>query len=183
MPNNEKLICQIFETEMWLYLDRNLSDEKMEFWRSHLRACKSCKELLAQSEELISYATESLVIEIDNVFFDEAVLKAVKSKRPGIIKLFLQKRKEMIVPIGKVVLASALVIAAVLISLLSDKPNSVKSVGKEILEWEGEKIKAEIENISYSINMLDQNDWNRQMHFIDQKIELIEKSTDKLSFN
>lgn len=183
MSNNEKMICQIFETEMWLYIDRSLSDTRMEFWRSHLRMCNTCRELLAQSEEVVSCATENLTENMEEILFEEMVSKAIKSKRLGLIRLALINKKEKIISIGKVVLASALVIIAVLVSLLSDKPGSIKSVSKEIFEWEGSVIKTEMDKIAGTINMLNQNDWDRQMQILDKKIEVIEQNTDKLSFN
>lgn len=182
MPDNEIMTCRIFETEMWLYIDRSLSDDKMEFWRSHLRSCNTCSELLTQSEEIISYAAENLITKMDESLFDDMVVKAIQSKKPGIIKPELLNKKEKIFSIAKVVFASALVIIAVLVSLISDKPNSVKSIGKEIFEWEGSSLVTEIEDISNTINMLHQNDWNKQVQRLDQEIEQIEKNSNELSF-
>ncbi len=183
MQNSNKVICEIFEMEMWLYIDKALTDEKMDFWRSHLRQCNTCKEKLGQAEELVLNASENLLVEMDNKQFDEMISVAIRKKKKNYIARLFERKKKKFIAVGKIVFASTLVIAAVLISLLSDKPNSVKSIGKEILEWEGGSIKAEIEKISNRINMIDQNDWARQMIMIDQKIKSIEKNTDKFSFN
>ncbi len=183
MQNSSKVICEIFEIEMWLYIDKTLADEKMEFWRSHLRQCNTCKERLAQAEELVLNASENLLVEVDDIQFDAMISVAIRKKRKNYIARLFERNKKKIISAGKIVFASTLVIIAVLISLLSDKPNSVKSVSKEILEWEGGSIKAEIEKISNKIYMIDQNDWERQMIMIDQKIESIEKNTDNFSFN
>lgn len=183
MQNSSKVICEIFEMEMWLYIDKALTDEKMEFWRSHLRQCNTCKERLGKVEDLVMNASENLLVEMDDKQFDEMISVAIRKKRKNYIARLFERKKKKIISVGKIVFASTLVIVAVLISLLSDKPNSVKSVSKEILEWEGGSIKAEIEKISNKIKMIDQNDWERQMIMIDKKIESIEKSTDNFSFN
>lgn len=183
MQNCSKIICEIFELEMWLYIDKALNDERMEFWRTHLRQCTACKEKISQAEELVFSASENLLFEMDDNRFDEMISVAIRKKRKNYMSGLFERKKKKIISVGKIVFASSLVVVAVLISLLSDKPNSVKSVGKEILEWEGGSIKAEIENISNKINMINQSDWDRQMFILDQKIELIEKNTDNFSFN
>lgn len=183
MQNSDKMICIIFETEMWLYIDNALTDDKMEFWRVHLRGCSKCREMLNQSEELSSPVQENELADLDDTKYDVMVSKALKHNKQSFFGSFFKSKNKNIVSIGKIVFATALVVASVLISLLSDKPNSMKSFGKEILDWEGRVVISEIEKITNRIKMINESDWNKQMIMLDEKIELIEKDTNKLSFN
>jgi hypothetical protein len=183
MQNNEKFICKIFETEMWLYIDRSLPDSKMEFWRSHLRHCNTCRELIGQSGELVSSVSENVLVTMDNVLLEKMISKAIGKGKQNPLSHFFNVKKEKIISVSKIVFASVLVIAAVLISLLSDKNNSVKSVGKELLDWEGSSVLSEIDRITDKINMISQSEWNRQLLIIDQKIESMENNNNKFSFN
>lgn len=169
--------------EMWLYIDRSLPDSKMEFWRSHLRHCNICKELMGQSVELVSGVSENALVIMDDVLFEKMISKAISKRKQNPLTPFFNVKKEKFISVSKIVFASVLVIAAVLVSLLSDKNNPVKSVGKELLDWEGSSVLSEIDRITDKINMISQSEWNRQLLIIDQKIESIENNNNKFSFN
>ncbi len=185
MSNNEKMTCKLFEHEMWLYIDRSLSDDKMEFWRRHLNQCNHCREILSSTEDVFSAASEKLVFDIDENTFDRMIEKSLKSKRYSVIPRFLENKGRQLITAGKVVFASVLVVAAILISLMSDKPNSIKTVSKELLDWEGTEIRTELNDIGSRIELIKYDNlegWNREVSGINSRLNNLETNSDPESF-
>lgn len=185
MQNNGRIICSMFENEMWLYLDRTLPDEKMEFWRSHLRQCVYCRDILKSTEEIISAASTNLLVDLDENIIDNMVKRAVKKRKFDLVSWIPKNRVRKIYAIGKIAFASILVLAAVVVSLLSDKPNTIKSVSKELLDWEGKEIRSELNNIGNRIELIrydNMEGWSRDVNAMDNRLNILEKQTDPNSF-
>ncbi|HOI29164.1 MAG TPA: hypothetical protein PLZ15_05320 [Melioribacteraceae bacterium] len=185
MSNNEKMTCKMFEHDIWLYIDRTLGDEKMEFWRRHLNQCNHCREILSSTEGLISTASEKLVFDIDDSSFDRMIGKSIKSNRYKIFPRLFGKRGRQLITVGKVVFASVLVVAAILISLMSDKPNSIKTVSRELLDWEGAEIRTELNDIGSRIELIKYDNlegWNREVNGINSRLNNLETNSDPESF-
>ncbi|MDQ7816599.1 MAG: hypothetical protein RDU14_06190 [Melioribacteraceae bacterium] len=185
MQNNVKITCTMFKHDMWLYLDRALPDEKMEFWRSHLQRCDYCRDNLKSTEEIISASSSNLLFDLDDNIFDNMVERAVRKKRFDIVRWIPQKRIREVYTIGKIAFASILVIAAVVVSLLSDKPNTIKSVSKELLDWDGKEIRSELNKIGSRIELI-RNDnmegWSREVNILDNRLNILEIQGDPDSF-
>lgn len=185
MSNNEKMTCKLFEHDMWLYIDRSLNDDKMEFWRRHIYQCNHCRETLSSTEEVISSASEILVFDIDDDSFNRIIGKSLKSKRLNVIPRLFNNKGRQLITAGKVVFASALVVAAILISLLSDKPNSIKTVSRELLDWEGTEIRSELNDIGSRIELIKYDNlegWNREVNGINSRLNNLETNSDPDSF-
>ncbi|MEW6194989.1 MAG: zf-HC2 domain-containing protein [Bacteroidota bacterium] len=188
MQSNGKTLCKIFDSEIFLYLDNTLSSERKELFREHLRNCEICSKLLKETEDLLVKANESITVDLDSDLFEKMVNKAASKNQNGLLKKLsvrMPNRKEKFIHWGKISFASAMVVIAVIISLLSDKPNTVKTVSKEILDWEGEKISIEIDEIKGRIEFIrtqNMNTWNRETDAIDKQLKRLEKESDPYSF-
>ncbi len=185
MQNSNRIICSMFENEIYLYIDKTLTSERMEFWRSHLRQCGYCRDNLKSTEEIISAASSNLLFDLDENLFDNMLEHAVRKRRIDVVRWIPQNRFREIYAIGKIALASILVIAAVVVSLLSDKPNTLKSVGKELLDWEGKEIRSELNNIGSRIQLI-RNDnlegWSRDVNTLNNQLNILEVKSDPDSF-
>ena len=53
MDDTNKKMCKEFESEMWLFLDHSLEEERKKFWQNHLVTCSDCSSLLKISLETI----------------------------------------------------------------------------------------------------------------------------------
>lgn len=188
MQSNGKTLCKIFDREIFLYIDNALPVERKELLREHLKCCDSCKKLLLETENVLSIVEEITETDLNDDVFEIMINKAVKKKQNGYwnkLILIEKNRKEKFIHFGKISFASALVIIAVVVSLLSDKPNTIKSVGKDILDWEGENISSQMDDIKKGIEFIqsqNMNTWNSETDFINRHLEKLEKESDPYSF-
>lgn len=185
MQNSSRVICSMFENEGYLYIDKTLTDERIEFWRTHLRQCDYCRENLKITEEILSDSSTKLLVDLDENVFNKMVENAVKKRKYDFAKWFHRNRIRQIYTVGKIAFASILVIAAVVVSLLSDKPNTLKSVSKELLDWEGKEIRTELNNIGSRIQLI-RNDnmegWSRDVNTLGNRLNILERQLDPDSF-
>lgn len=185
MQNSNRIICSMFENEIYLYIDRALTGERMEFWQSHLRQCDYCRDNLKSTEEVFYAASSNLLFDLDEKIFDNMINQAVKKRKFDLAGWFPQRKMKEVYTFGKIAFASILAIAAVIISLLSDKPNTIKSVSKEILDWEGKEIRSELNNIGSRIQLI-RNDnmegWSRDVNTLDNRLDILERQIDPESF-
>jgi hypothetical protein len=185
MQGNGKMICKIFEQEMWLYIDRTLPDERMDFWRNHLRGCNSCNETLSLTEDVLSTSAQSLSFDLSDELYNKMIEKAVSKKRSFLLGTLFKKEKKRLANFGKIVFASALVIFAVVFSLISDKPNRIKTVSKDILDWNGNIINEQLNDINNRLELIQSENmegWSRELNGIDKKLDNLEGPPDPLSF-
>lgn len=188
MQSNGKLLCKIFDQEIFLYIDNALPVERKELLREHLKSCENCKKLLLDTENILSISGDITSSDLSDDIFETMIKNTVQKKQNGYWNNFIlieKSRKEKFIHFGKISFASALVIIAVVVSLLSDKPNTIKSVGKDILDWEGEKISSQIDDIKKGIEFIqsqNMNTWDSETDLINRHLEKLEKESDPYSF-
>ncbi len=188
MQSNGRTLCRIFDSEIFLYLDNTLPSERKELLREHLRNCEACRRLLQETENLLEVIQENIQEDVSEDVFNKMIDKAVSEKRNRFLKAFFTRKKskkEKIIHWGKISFASVMVVVAVIVSLVSDKPNTVKTVSKDILDWEGEKISTQIDEIKGRIEFIqtqNMNTWNRETDAIDKQLKRLEKESDPYSF-
>jgi hypothetical protein len=185
MSNDEKMICQEFEREVYLYLDDDLSAERKEYWKQHIDGCKTCSSLLSDIEIVVKNAHEELAEDLLDSKFEKMVEKAVQKKRFKIAEwLFPQgTAKEKYAFSLKLAVVGVLAAIAVVISLTTQRPNTLKTISNEFLDWEGTKVNSQINELKNTINMIHEDNWDKQMILMDQRMKILEKESDKFSFN
>ena len=87
MQAEKDMICKSFEQDMWLYLDNELPDEKMEYWRSHLKSCTECENLLSETEKLFSEVEENL-IDIEDEKFERMIDRTTTKRSFSLLNIF-----------------------------------------------------------------------------------------------
>lgn len=185
MTNTKNTICRDFEHEMWLYLAAELPAERMEFWKKHLLECDDCTIELTEEIRITSKLKEKFSVDLDNSTFNRMIETAV-SKRKSWIENIIGDRfvyAENKSFYGKAALIGAFATTAIIILLVTHQSIPVKEIPNNLLDWEGEKITYQIDDMKNRIQLIGEDKWGKEINLLDQRIEKLEKESDKFSFN
>ncbi len=185
MINDENMICSEFEKEVYLYLDNDLLTDRKEYWKQHVVNCKTCSSFISEVEIILDQAHVELTEDMFDAKFNAMVKKAVQKKEFKIAEwLFPQgTAKEKFAFSLKLAVVGVLATIAIIISLTTRQPNTVKTISNELLDWEGKKVTSQINEIKNTIDMIHEDNWDRQMILLDQRMKALENKSDKFSFN
>ena len=185
MINEGKIICNEFEMELYLYTDNDLSADRKEFLKKHISNCETCANLLKNTEIVLNQASAELTEDLPDAKYDTIIERVVQKKKNKIVEWFFPQRiiKEKYALSIKLAVVGTLAAIAVIISLTTQKPNTVKTISNELLDWEGKKITSQINEIKNSINMIHEDNWDKQILMLDQRMKVLENESDKFSFN
>ncbi|NOX66584.1 MAG: hypothetical protein GXO85_12555 [Chlorobi bacterium] len=195
MLEDEHLIDE-FEKDIWLYLDNDLPTERMNFWETQIQNNAKIGQKFNEIQRFLSdydnYPSEKL----ESNKFNTMILKATKKEH-----LFLKiksifhfdNKSESLLP--KMAFVTSLTIAAIVMLLLSQKPNPIKEISTELFDWDDESTTMQIQSISntiflvdnenlknYIIYKLSQDEWNRDIYNIKNQIQNLDKETNKTAF-
>lgn len=185
MHNNEKILCQIFATDMYIYLNEELDYAKMTFWKEHLRQCNNCKKELEKTKDLIKKAS---LIDYELLSEDkfEKMVEAATKKKKWSLPVFNSTFNNSNLVFGfKVAIVSVLIVSSIVISIFSEKPNPVKTVSDKILDWNGTEIKEQLNEIETRIDFIkaeNMDKWNKEINVIDNSLDRLELNTNPYSF-
>lgn len=178
MSEIKDLYCKDFENEKWLYAEASLPKERMDFWSRHIQQCKTCASMMKSEEELLAQLQEELSEDILDSKFETMIDQAVSKKKKFSLK-HLFGFNEVFAVKTKVALISGLAVVAIIISLVTPRQNPVKTVSNELLDWEGEKINSQIENIEQKIETISSDNWSNEIRSIDEQLQKLEVHVDK----
>jgi hypothetical protein len=190
MLSNTKHLVEQFEREVWLYLDNDLSPERMKFWNEKIIEHRELKSLLDENEKLIELYEKTPLNEFSEVRYSEIVSQAVKEKNT--VSDFIQKINPLKIEKGrifspvKIAFGGTMAAAAVVILLLSNKPNPIKNLSNEILDWNSEEISQQISEMSTSITLIRDDNFKdflinkRNKEKLDRDIFTISSGIEKL---
>lgn len=178
-------ICIEFETEAFLYAGKELPDEKIKFWNEHLQNCSSCKRLISEIESVSRISKEELTDDILDAKFDCMIDNAVKRGRSKFFEwLFPAGNEKGKLSVAlKIAVVSGLTVLAIVVSLITNRPNPVKTVSNDLLDWEGKKVDMQISDVKTKLDVMSEDDWDKQIMLLDKRIKKLEKESDKFSFN
>jgi len=182
---NDKAICKMFEKEMFLYIDKDLPDDKISFWKEHLANCNSCRSLLNDTEIIVGSVKENYFEDLLDVKYETMIEKVVQSKRSNFLEWFFPSGsvREKYAFSFKLAVVGVLAVIAVIISLSTNQPNTVKTISRDLLDWDGEKITTQINELKNKMNLIQDSNWDKQIDVLDQRMKNLEKESDKFSFN
>ena len=176
MNSDKKMICKNFESEIWLFLDESLSNNEMDFWRDHISGCETCKNLLEQTEDILS-AAEHDIHDIDDNKFNYMIERA--TTKPGFswyeffTSFSIRPLKSSM--IYRVALAGVLAIAVIFISPAIREKNTGKIINGDLLDWNGTKIDMELNQLREEVFAVNQDNWSREIDYIDSRIDIIKQ--------
>jgi hypothetical protein len=183
--NNEKLFCRDFEEAVYLFIDEDMPAERKKIFDNHLVECNKCQFLLNEVNEILTRAKKELPDDLLDAKFDRMIEKAVSKKKTGLIEFIFPQNtlKEKFAFSVKIAIVGGLAVIALVISLTSRQPNTIKTISNDLLDWEGKSINSQINDVKNTLDVLQENNWDSQISQFDRKIKQLEKRTDKFSFN
>ena len=174
MKSELKILIERFELEIWLYMDDSLSKTDREFWDNNMEEYPELKNYYVQTQQVLKGYNESSEFNIKEGELNEIINKAaVKTGLTGSIeKGFNFIFADLLNPSlssAKIVFVSVLSVAALLILLTTERPNPVKSLSGELLDWQGESISQQLDVMGNSLESLSKEEWEKYQYI--QKME------------
>ena len=179
MQSEIEILKAEFEKEMWLYLDNSLSSERKKFWDDKLIEFPELKIELEETTNVLNIYNEFANDDLFDSKYEAIINKSISQKQNKLLK-FLTKEDRTV----KLVFGGTLAAASIVILLLSNKPNPVKSIGADLLDWNPEKINAQLNDIGNSIlfmkddeakkyfqEKLTNDKWTRDVYNINKSIK------------
>ena len=193
MNQENKQLYNRFKDEVWLFLDNDLPEDQMEFWRLKLKEIPELEELISDYRSVSDYYDSVKEMDIGPDSYNRMVDKAIKKKSIFTkLKLFIANllRGESEFAFGKIAFASALIIAAVLISLLSNKPNPVMNISNpinsELLEWDADFVDDQISKVGTLLRVTKDDEYRKYYKYnlspknVDKNLNLINSNIESL---
>lgn len=184
MNNRQEPICKEFNAELFLYIDNELPKEKMEFYRTHLSYCAECRLNLNEVNLISSIASEEICGDVLDAKFDKMIERATAKSKISIKSFFFPARDSQ-TGFGmafRVLAVAAVTVIAILFSLSTKQPNPVKNISKDLLDWDGDKIDAQIYELSKGIMKVENTQWENNIQLIDRELKNLEKVSDEKTF-
>ena len=192
MNQEERLLFREFKKEIWLYLDKDLPSERLLYWDEKIQTNDLLKNYLADYLE-IEKNYNPIAIKLDKNKYNLMVEKAVKKQT------IIQKAKEFMMTVvdiehefvfGKIAFASFLILATIIISLVSDRPNSVskitETVNSEILEWDATYLENQFDKVENLLKLAKDDSYKKYFKYgtttskVDKNISFIGQNINEL---
>lgn len=180
MQNENKAMCKNFSGDIFLYMDNELPVEQKELYREHLKYCPGCCKLLKEIEELLALSNAAIEEDIEDAKFEFMINKAVAKNQNSFIKrFFVYEKYKKVNPfrLSKIVFSSALIIIAVAVTFLIEKPYTVPAniVNQEIVDWEGDGFNSAISELRAKLYDDEWNEGEAELLLIDERINQLLK--------
>jgi len=179
-----------FETEIWLYLEGSISKERKKFWDEKLIEFPELKEELESTWKTLNIYNEFAEDDMLDSKFETMVKKSTAKKKSMFSNFFKGDDKTL-----KLVFGGTLAAASIVILLLSNKPNPVKNISGDLLDWNSDKINSQINDIGNSLlfmknkeakqyfqNKLASDKWTRDVYNINRSIQKMKNEMKESSF-
>lgn len=172
MNQNINQLVQEFEKEVWLYLDQDLSDDRMEFWKQKIKEIpelnKYIDDYIAISELCIQSESDQLEIKKFNSMIDVAInTDSFLNKTQRYFSNLFSNDPEFV--FGKIAFASVLIIAAVVISIVSNRPNPVvimtNTINEELLDWDADFVDDQISKVGNLLKLTKDDEYRKYYRY------------------
>ncbi|MCH9028581.1 MAG: zf-HC2 domain-containing protein [Bacteroidetes bacterium] len=168
MDDTNKKLCKEFESEMWLFIDHSLEEERKKFWQNHLVSCSDCSSLLKISSETIEQYNRVPLDDISDGSYKNIINAIAADKRENEHPVMPIKRNRSLFEIFgfyKLTFGGALVAAAIIflfITFINDPkiPEIKTELPKQILDWNDKQTADRLEKISNQIYSLKTDEWD-----------------------
>ena len=192
---NDDYIIEEFEKDIWLYLDNDLPTERMNYWNYQIQKNPEIRSKLNEAQIILTTYNDLSGVKLDNEKFEKMIQTATKQERLFLkIKSFFLNKNESESLFPKMAFVTTLTIAAIVILVLSQKPNPVNKISNELLDWNDEITSTQIQNISNSISLIENDDmkkfilfkttqgeWNKNIFRLESQIKNLDDKIDETS--
>lgn len=192
-------IVKDFENEIWLYLDEDLPQSRMNYWSEAIEEIPELLDMLNETKRALNIYDTTVLADVDDPAFEKMLNRAtVGGTLLEKVKRFISGRNfsggGSEFNVHKIAFGGILVIAAMVIFMLTDKPNPVKTISGDVFDWDAEAISEQLVDIHNSLSVA-QNDkmrefilykqtsdeWSRSVYTIEQRLQRLNKETDDKS--
>ena len=193
MNQENKQLYNQFKDEVWLFLDNDLPEERMEFWRLKLNEIPELEEIISDYRSVSEYYENVKEIDVGTDNYNKMIDKAIRKKTiPTKLKIFFENilLGESEFAFGKIAFASVLIIAAVLISVLSNKPNPVinitNTINADLLEWDADFVDDQISRVGTLLKVTQDDEYRKYYKYnvspknVDKNLNLINANIESL---
>ena len=180
MNQEKNQLFEEFNRELWLFLDKDLSEARMKFWEDKIAKTPELKKYLIEYQDISKiYNSEKIELGADkfNEMIDNAI--SIKSNRwsiRNIVSIIFSTEREL--AFGKIAFASVLIIGAIVISLVSNKKSPVikitENISSEILDWDADYVDKHINKLGNLLKIAGDEDFRKYY-----KYKLNSKDVDK----
>ena len=192
---NDDYIIEEFEKDIWLYLDNDLPTERMNYWSNQIQNKPEIRRVLAETQGFLSEYSNLADEKLDKLKF-ERMIREVTYKEHLFSKItsFFKFNNESESLLPKMAFVTTLTIAAIVMLVLSQKPNPVNKISNDLLNWDDEITNTQIQNISNSISLIENDDlknyiiyktslnkWNSDINKIENQIHNMNEKNKKTS--
>lgn len=192
MNQEKKQLFEEFSKESLLYLDGDLPKDRMEFWNNKLLDVPELNKFL-EDYRVVSNIFSQPGFKLSDDKFDLMIDKAIRHKSMGsrvvnfISSLF---STNMEFAFGKLAFTSVLIIGAIVISIISDKPSPVvkvtENISSEILDWDAEFVDSQINKVGNLLKISGDEEYRKYYKYkkassnVDKNLDLITNSIEEL---
>jgi hypothetical protein len=190
-----------FEKEIWLFIDKDLPEERMLFWKTKLKEFPQLELRLQESLETSEDYDYHTSIDITESSYNR-IIDLVTKKKSLPLQIFDSLtaifKDHTEISFGKIAFGSTLALAAIIILLISGKPNPVsiisKNISSEILDWNGDAVENKKNEFQTSLKVIKDEDlqnyylyklasdeWKREVIQLGNSIKKIKKELDSKS--
>ena len=170
MNNIKRNPCEVFNEQMWLYIEKSLDKKEILFLDNHLLNCDNCKNLLNQSLEIINSYNNIPLEDLTDADYHRIINNAsaitiANNDSKKSIKIPGGRSLPEIIGFYRLTFGGAMILAAIiflLITFINDPkiPDIKNDIPGHLLSWENEKVSEQLSNIEDQIISLKINDWD-----------------------
>ena len=193
MNQEEKQLFHKFEKEVWLFLDGDLPESRMIFWKQKIDELPELKNYIDGYKSISDDYAGELNIDIPEYKFDKMIDIAIsKNSYFENIKFYIKKMfsAESEFVFGKIAFTSALIIAAIFISIISNNTNPItnmkNTINQEVLDWDADFVDDQISRISTLLKLTKDEEYRKYYKYrstpqrVDKNITLINGNIETL---
>ncbi len=193
MNQEEKQLFQKFEKEVWLFLDGDLSESRINFWRQKIEEYPNLKKYIDEYKSITELYTEKINVDIPDHKFDKIINETIDQNLYfENIKLYFKNlfSNDSEFVFGKIAFASALIIAAVFISVIFNKNNPITNVtntiNQEVLDWDADFVDDQISKVGTLLKLTKDEEYRKYYKYkltpnnVDKNINLINRNIETL---
>lgn len=195
MKMNQELnhLFQEFEKEVWLFLDEDLPEDRLEFWKQKLEEIPELNNYIKDYLLISDLYNANQNIDLDSLKFNSMIDVSINTNS------FWQKVKRYFTGLlsnesefvfGKIAFGSLLIIAAIVISIVSNQPNSIvkmtNTINEKLLDWNADYVDDQIFKIGNLLKLTKDNDYRRYYKYkltstkVDKNINHIDANIEAL---
>jgi hypothetical protein len=193
MNTEKQQLYKDFEKEMWLYLDGTLTQDRREYWDRKIKDYPELKKLIEEYEKIAADYNSILEIKMDEDKFNSMIDQTIsKDNNLNKFKSLIQKifSSDSDFAFGKIAFASLLIVAAITITIISNRPNPMQnlseSINSKVLDWDADFVDAQISKVGDLLRISRDDEYRKYYKYkispssFDKNIGLVNKDIESL---